>query len=97
MSAQKFYFSGDVIITQDDIERGERCSGRTCPAAIALLRDIPELEDVHVDEDRILFKFGPHQSVRRIVKPPPELRAFIEAVDLGKSPKPITFNITIPR
>lgn len=97
MNAQKYFFNGDVIITQDDIDKGEPCSGYNCPTAIAFLRDIPELEDVHVDEDRILFKFGPHASVRRIVKTPPELKAFIDAIDLGKRPKPITFNITIPR
>ncbi len=80
-----------VIVTEEDIKKGQRCSISLCPIALATRR-IPEVINSYVLPGSIslLSKF---RTERVSFKPPQEVKDFIIKFDNGNEVHPFEFEL----
>lgn len=84
----------DINVQEKHITKGETCSCRNCPVALALLEQVPDIENVDVQEGRIRITFS---DEKRTVNTPHEVAKAIESFDNGKGMRPLTWRLTIVR
>lgn len=84
----------EITISQKHIDQGVVADCTKCPAALALLEQVPDTEAVDVDDSRIVFTTIFGQKVQ--VEVPQELENFVIRFDARQPVQPLTFKIHNP-
>jgi hypothetical protein len=69
-----------IKVTQEDIDKGARCSNQSCPVALALRRLYPDLK-ISVGRVRTIIEDKKYYHSNELIK-------FIGRFDLGKKVNP---------
>ena len=79
-----------IDVIQDDIHSGTRCNPATCPIALSIRRDYPNLT-AHVSGKEILI-IG-DKLLMSFIQLPDEAMSFVTAFDNEEPVTPITFEV----
>ena len=82
-----------VDVTQDDIDNGVQLSAMTDPIARAVIRALGTADIVIVDRQNIMVQ--PAHDIPLLADTPPNVAAFIESFDNGKTVEPFDFSIEL--
>lgn len=94
----------NVNVTQDDIDKSERCNSYRCAVARACLRAVPDADLVSVEpcsktlcpDIRIRFHCPGWPQGNFTVDAPISVANFVDNYDGGKSVRPFSFTLDIP-
>ena len=76
-------------MTQEDIEKGEKCNAETCPMALAIKREFPESDAVYVRRRKVVIENGHSLKVYRAGSRNGIAQRFIDRFDNGDPVKPV--------
>lgn len=84
-----------IDVTAEDIAAGEPGEPCSCPIALAVLRVLPFLTGVWVDETGVELDGFARLGGASIPLPPPA-REFISHLDAGDAVEPFSFDLDVP-
>ena len=79
-----------IIVTQEDIDNGQRMSASKCPIALAASRLLGKRVSV-INRISVWHSYDDNSRVASYIIPTDVLKDFLNAFDNGKPVSPITF------
>lgn len=85
-----------IVVTKDDIKKGQKYKSNTCPIALAIKRHSCMICGVSVSQSKIVICYSGKTFV---IETPPHVAEFIRKFDTrhwwNRKPKPFEFNLPV--